>query len=215
MLAHAPEARGGGHDAPTWSVVGRLVEHRTRGARRATWVALGAAGLALVAVVLVLVVGGSDDDGSVPQVVKRLAPSTLLVEALRGDRRTATGSGWVLDADEGLVVTAAHVVNEGTRYRVAIDGRVRPAELVGNAPCEDLALLRVAGVAGLRAAPLGKGSGVEQGETVVALGFPASATPTRQRDLDARRRLVGRARPSATRRPTSPPTAGRADRHRA
>ena len=125
-------------------MVGRLVEHRTRGARRATWVALGAAGLALVAVVLVLVVGGSDDDGSVPQVVKRLAPSTLLVEALRGDRRTATGSGWVLDADEGLVVTAAHVVNEGTRYRVAIDGRARPAELIGNAPCEDLALLRVA-----------------------------------------------------------------------
>ncbi len=178
VLARAPEARGGGHEAPTWSVVGRLVEHRTRGARRATWVALGAAGLALVAVVLVLVVGGSDDDGSVPQVVKRLAPSTLLVEALRGDRRTATGSGWVLDADEGLVVTAAHVVNEGTRYRVAIDGRVRPAELIGNAPCEDLALLRVSGVAGMRAAPLGKGSGVEQGETVVALGFPASATPT-------------------------------------
>ena len=177
VLARAPEARGGGHEAPTWSVVGRLVEHRTRGARRATWVALGAAGLALVAVVLVLVVGGSDDEGSVPEVVKRLAPSTLLVEALRGDRRTATGSGWVLDADEGLVVTAAHVVNEGTRYRVAIDGRSRPAELIGNAPCEDLAVLRVRGASGLRAAPLGKGSGVEQGETVVALGFPASAAP--------------------------------------
>ena len=178
VLAHASEARGGGGDAPTWSVVGRLVEHRTRGARRATWVALGAAGLALAAVVLVLVVGGGDDDGSVPEVVKRLAPSTLLVEALRGDRRTATGSGWVLDAGEGLVVTAAHVVNEGTRYRVAIDGQVRPAELIGNAPCEDLALLRVSGAAGLRDAPLGQGSGVEQGETVVALGFPASAAAT-------------------------------------
>jgi putative serine protease PepD len=76
------------------------------------------------------------------------------------------------------VVTAAHVVNEGTRYRVATGGRARPATLVGNAPCEDLALLRVKGAAGLRDAPLGKGSGVEQGETVVALGFPASATAT-------------------------------------
>ena len=179
VLARAPEAQGGGGgDAPTWSVVGRLVEHRTRGARRATWVALGAAGLALATVVLVLVVGGGDDDGSVPEVVKRLAPSTVLVEALRGDRRTATGSGWMLDAGEGLVVTAAHVVNEGTRYRVAIDGRLRPAELVGNAPCEDLALLRVSGATGLSEAPLGKGSGVEQGETVVALGFPASAAAT-------------------------------------
>ena len=178
VLAHAPEARGGGGDAPTWSVVGRLVEHRTRGARRATWVALGAAGLALVAVVLVLVVGGGDDDGSVPEVVKRLAPSTVLVEALRGDRRTATGSGWVLDADEGLVVTTAHVVNEGTRYRVAIDGQSRPAELVGTAPVRGpRAAAGRAARAGLRAAPLGKGSGVEQGETVVALGFPASAAP--------------------------------------
>jgi S1-C subfamily serine protease len=179
VLAHAPEAQGGGGEAvPTWSVVGRLVDHRTRGARRATWVALGAAGLALAAVAFVLLLGGGENDRSVPQVVKRLAPSTVLVEALRGDRRTATGSGWVLDAREGLVVTAAHVVNEGTRYRVAVNGKARPAKLVGSAPCEDLALLRVAGTSGLRDAPLGKGSGVEQGETVVALGFPASAAPT-------------------------------------
>jgi putative serine protease PepD len=177
VLAHAPEARGGGGGGvATWSVVGRLVEHRTRGARRATYVALGAAGLALAAVALVLIVGGGEDDGSVPQVVKRLAPSTVLVEALRGDRGTATGSGWVLDAEEGLVVTAAHVVNEGTRYRLAVDGKARPAELVGSAPCEDLALLQVKETTGLRDARVGKGSGVEQGETVVALGFPAGAT---------------------------------------
>jgi S1-C subfamily serine protease len=34
----------------------------------------------------------------------------------------------------------------------------------------------VAGTAGLRAAPLGKGADLEQGETVVALGFAAGAT---------------------------------------
>jgi S1-C subfamily serine protease len=111
-------------------------------------------------------------------VVRRLAPSTVLVEALRGDRRTATGTGWVLDARRGLVVTAAHVVNQGVRYRVATDGQVRPAQVVGDAPCEDLALLRVAGAAGLRAAPVGNGAGVEQGETVVALGYAASAAST-------------------------------------
>ena len=177
VMAHAPERPGGGADAPTWSVVTRLVDHRTRGARRATWVALGAAALALAAVAFVLVVD-RDDDLSVPQVVRRLAPSTVLVEALRGDRRTATGSGWVLDARAGLVVTAAHVVNEGARYRVAIDGRARPAALVGNAPCEDLALLRVrGGVAGLRSARLGEGRDLEQGATVVALGYAAGAAP--------------------------------------
>jgi len=38
----------------------------------------------ITSLVLVLVVGGGEDDGSVPQVVKRLAPSTVLVEAVEG-----------------------------------------------------------------------------------------------------------------------------------
>ena len=91
--------------------------------------ALGAAALALVAVTVLVATGGGGDD-EVPQVVRELAPSTVLVEALRGERRTATGSGWVLDAGQGLVVTAAHVINEGERYRVGgkpADGRRRGA----------------------------------------------------------------------------------------
>ena len=170
LLARRPASAGGDAPPPSWSVVGRLVDSRTRGARRATWAALGAAALALAAVGVVLLVGGGDDD-AVPQVVRELTPSTLLVEALRGERRTATGSGWVLDARQGLVVTAGHVVNEGERYRVG----GRPAEVVAAAPCEDLALLRVRGAGGLKTAPLGTGSDLEQGETVVALGFAANA----------------------------------------
>ncbi len=178
VLARRPASEGGESAAPTWSVVGRLVESRTRGARRATWVALGAAALALVTVAIVLLVGGGGDDEQVPEVVRELTPATVLVEALRGDQRTATGSGWVLDEREGLVVTTGHVINEGERYRVAVDGQAQSAELVANAPCEDLALLRVRGVSGLRRAPMGTGAELQQGETVVALGFPASAAPT-------------------------------------
>jgi putative serine protease PepD len=63
------------------------------------------------------------------------------------------------------------VINEGERYRVG----GQAAEVVAAAPCEDLALLRVRGAGGLKTAPLGKGSSVEQGETVVALGYPANA----------------------------------------
>ena len=215
VMAHAPETPGGGADAPTWSVVGRLVDHRTRGARRATWVALGAAGLALAAVALVLVVGGGDDDRSVPQVVRQLAPSTVLVEALRGDRRTATGSGWVLDAGDGLVVTAAHVVNEGVALprRDRRPGRGRPSSSAARPA-------RTSRCCGCRAASrgcappaLGKGADLEQGETVVALGYPAGARRDRRGDLDARRRLLREhdlPRPVA-RRPALP--RGRADRH--
>ena len=174
VLARRPASEGGEAPAPTWSVVGRLVDSRTRGARRATWVALGAAALALIAVAIVLVAGRGD--GDVTAVVREVAPSTLLVEALRGDRRTATGSGWVLDAGEGLVTTTAHVINEGERYNVAVGGEALPASVVAVAPCEDLAVLRVV-TDKLKAARLGEGSTLEQGATVVALGFPAGAAP--------------------------------------
>jgi S1-C subfamily serine protease len=174
VLARRPASEGGEAPAPTWSFVGRLVDSRTRGARRATWAALGAAALALAAVAVVLLVGSGDDE--VPQVVRKVAPSTVLIEAVRGDRRTATGTGWVLDAQQGLVATAAHVINGGERYRVSVGGQPRHADVVAAAPCEDLAVLHVP-TRKLKPARLGKGSALEQGETVVALGFPAGAAP--------------------------------------
>jgi S1-C subfamily serine protease len=175
VLARRPASEGGEAPAPTWSVVGRLVDSRTRGARRATWAALGAAALALIAVAIVLVAGRGDGDDAT-QAVRKVAPSTVLVEALRGDRRTATGSGWVLDAEQGLVATTAHAINEGERFSVAVGGEALPASVVAAAPCEDLAVLRIV-TEKLKAAQLGEGSALEQGETVVALGFPAGAAP--------------------------------------
>jgi S1-C subfamily serine protease len=58
-------------------------------------------------------------------------------------------------------------------FSVVVDGREHPAQVHAVAPCEDLALLRVRDAEGLQAAPLG--GAVEQGETVVALGYPADA----------------------------------------
>jgi S1-C subfamily serine protease len=173
VLARRPASEGGEAPGPSWSGVGRLLDARTRGARRTTWVALGAAALALIAVAVVLVAGRGGDD-EVTQAVRKVAPSTLLVQALRGNRPTATGSGWVLDARGGLVATAAHVVNQGERFNVAVGGHALPASVVAVAPCEDLAVLRVM-TGKLKAARMGKGSALEQGETVVALGFPAGA----------------------------------------
>jgi S1-C subfamily serine protease len=47
---------------------------------------------------------------------------------------------------------------------------------VAAAPCEDLALLRVQGLEGRKAIRLGRQSKVKQGEPVVALGYPVSAS---------------------------------------
>jgi S1-C subfamily serine protease len=79
----------------------------------------------------------------------------------------------VLDAGRDLVVTNAHVVNQGLTFRVAASASpaARPARVLASSPCEDLALLEVPGLEGLRRAPLAAGDSIEQGEGVVALGF--------------------------------------------
>jgi S1-C subfamily serine protease len=79
----------------------------------------------------------------------------------------------VVDAKEGLVVTNFHVVNGGRDFTVTVGDEDRPAWLVGAAPCEDLALLSLSRTQGLRALALGSEKDVEQGEQVVAVGFPA------------------------------------------
>ena len=147
--------------------------------RRMTRRALIAAGaaLAIAAVVLVIVLsGGSGGSGeSVASLVRGAKPETVLIKAEAGDRGQG-GSGWVLDARRGLVVTNFHVVNGGERFVVGVGDEPRDAHLVAAAPCDDLALLRVDDTSGLRRFPLGSESAVSQGDPVVALGYPANAS---------------------------------------
>ena len=158
--------------------------------RRTTLLAVAAVLLALavagVALSGVLSESGEGDAGTAAapttqDIVRAVTPSTVLVTSGLDGSPTGFGSGWVLDAGEGLVVTNAHVVNlqpdAGTSsFEVTADGRSRAAEVVGVAPCEDLALLRVSDTEGLRTLPLGSQAELEQGETVVAAGFPETAS---------------------------------------
>jgi putative serine protease PepD len=163
----------------TPSGIRRLVAAETLKARRtaliATLVATVAVAAAAIALVTLLAGGGTGE--RVPEVVATLAPSTVLVATERAGARTSTGSGWVLDADAGLVVTNFHVINEGDTVTVIAGGRPRRTRVLAAAPCEDLAVLRVDDRSGLRSVSLGHDGDVEQGETVVALGFAADADP--------------------------------------
>src|SRR3712207_7185337 len=60
--------------------------------------------------------------------------------------RSAQGSGLV--TEPGLVVTAAHVVNEGASFVVSSASRSSRASVVAAAPCDDLALLQAPSWAG-------------------------------------------------------------------
>jgi S1-C subfamily serine protease len=158
-------------EGPSWSLIGRIVDARTRRGRRLTYVMLAVAGVALAAVAALALTGaleGASEEERVAETVRTAAPATLRIEVRTEGLRSGLGSAWVLDRDEGLLVTAAHVVNRGQRFFAGAD----EAEVVGVAPCEDLAVLRVPG--GVDAGPLALGD-ASQGETVLAFGVPETA----------------------------------------
>lgn len=161
-------------------------------------VGLGAAALGVVVIVAVLAVagvfsGGGDDEPTTAEIVDNLRPSTALIINVQDGEPTSNGTGWVLDADEGLIVTNAHVTNSGDSFTASVNGDEQPAELVGMAQCEDLAVLRVGDTDGLETLPLaGSQDDLTEGDRVVAVGFPGSVS--RERRLTATEGVVSVAR---------------------
>jgi len=84
----------------------------------------------------------------------------------------SAGSGVIVDAAKGLVVTNFHVVQNARSVQVGLkDGRQIAADPVAFAPELDIAVLRIAG-RNLPALQLGDSSKLQVGQTVVAIGNP-------------------------------------------
>jgi S1-C subfamily serine protease len=150
-----------------------------RRVRRATALALGALALAALAGGLAVagVFGGDDDrpQVDVAQIVKAVTPSTVRVVS-RENGQEASGSGWVLDARRGFVVTNFHVVNGASDFEIVVEGAERDAKVVGAAPCDDLAVLQVEDRSGLKPLTLADPESIEQGESAIAVGYAAGAS---------------------------------------
>jgi S1-C subfamily serine protease len=142
--------------------------------RRATMLAIGALVLGAAAVLAVLLLTG-DDEKSTAQIVEDATPQTVLVKA-KSELGGSGGSGFVLDAEKGLVMTNYHVVNGAEAVEVGVDDDSRSAELVAAAPCDDVAVLKVEDNEGMSTMELGSQDDVKQGDEVVALGYPVNAS---------------------------------------
>jgi S1-C subfamily serine protease len=88
-------------------------------------------------------------------------------------RERGQGSGVVIEAGRGLVLTNAHVVDDVDSVEVTLaDGRQLDAEVVGVDSVTDLAVVRLRGVRDLQAAPLGDSEALEVGDWAIAMGSP-------------------------------------------
>jgi S1-C subfamily serine protease len=109
---------------------------------------------------------------AVIDVVDRVGPTVVRLDVKTGGQRGGTGSG-VIVAPDGLVLTNSHVVDGAARVNVTtVDGRSLTAQVVGNDPDTDLALVRIDAPVTLPAAPLGNSKLLRRGQLVIAIGNP-------------------------------------------
>jgi Do/DeqQ family serine protease len=84
----------------------------------------------------------------------------------------SAGSGVIVDAKEGYIITNAHVIENADEITVTLlDNRSHTAKVVGKDPGSDVALLKVQAT-NLTAIPLADSDRIEVGDFVVAIGNP-------------------------------------------
>jgi putative serine protease PepD len=168
-----------------------------RDARRSARIGIAIAAAALVVAIAVAALAltrdgdgdaGGDAPGGGAAGVPSEGPTGVTAETVAGARggtvyirsralnQQAIGTGVVIDARRGLVLTNFHVVSLGGDIQAGRPDRLDDAQIEAAAPCEDLALLKVEGLEDRTPIELGEQDEVKQGDPVVALGYPVSAS---------------------------------------
>lgn len=108
--------------------------------------------------------------------------------------QTSLGSGFVIDAEKGYVVTNNHVVKDADEVRVTFDDDTTlEAKIIGKDEKMDLAVLKIETDKKLTAVPFGDSDKMRVGDWVLAIGNPfglggtvtAGIISAQQRDINA------------------------------
>ncbi len=119
---------------------------------------------------------------AIADLAERVADATVTIEVRHheGEQLVAgEGSGFVVDAFRGLVVTNQHVVREEPRATVVLhDGRRFEGKVLGTDPKSDLAVLRIPAGAARRQLAWGDSDDLRPGDLVMAVGSPLNLEGT-------------------------------------
>lgn len=108
--------------------------------------------------------------------------------------QSSLGSGFIIDADKGFIVTNNHVIKDAEEVRVTFhDDETLKAEILGRDEKTDLALLQVKTKKKLQAVSFGDSDTLRVGDWVLAIGNPfglggtvtAGIVSARQRDINS------------------------------
>lgn len=115
--------------------------------------------------------------GNVAAIAAVVSPSVVEINATLSNG-SSTGSGVIISSG-GEIITNNHVISGASSVKVTTsDGKSYTAEVVGTDSSKDLALIKLRNASGLKAATLGNSSGVQVGDTVVAIGSPEGLSGT-------------------------------------
>ena len=121
--------------------------------------------------------GGGSSTLSQQDLITKVKPTVVELTGKQG-QDTVGGSGVVIDAKRGLILTADHVVAGVSALKVKVGDNAAtagPGRVLAQAPCDDLAVVQMVNPpAGLKQATLGTSAKVKSGEQVTVLGYPAS-----------------------------------------